>query len=326
MSQIFNEEYVFKFKNQNIIVSPAVECLGVIFVLGDFKLNIIRCNEQYRNIIKEFFVDFKQYKIIEICNNFFDGRYDAPVELFIHLQNGIMPSKPLLQRLNMSLEDYELLVTELKKFILESNFNEFFEKNKAYYKISINRYVDRIKEFSPDEYLFEFLGLKSDNLNILCMFGVTTSNYGINVNNKLYCCIRPYFKSNFTNDLDFAYDLVYSSTLILHEYAHSFINPLTDKHLKNEDINYKKCKPALDKNPYGTHLKTVVNETIIRALECLYVKKNFTNGYEELKQDYINDGFVCIDETIKSLENYDKKRCKYKDIEDYYEELIKIFK
>jgi len=153
------------------------------------------------------------------------------------------------------------------------------------------------------------------------MHSLSTANYGLMSKKNLYCFVRPYYLSRFDGDFDFAYDLPYVTTLILHEFAHSFINPLTDKFLTNENlINKEKLNNCLELNSYGTHYKTAINETIIRTIECIYVNKFFNESYKEFKKEYIADGFVHIPELEKLFETKPDKP-----INEYYNEILKIF-
>ena len=53
-----------KGKNYNLNVNPALECLGVIYVLSEFELNTPRSNRRYLASIKGFFQDFENHELI----------------------------------------------------------------------------------------------------------------------------------------------------------------------------------------------------------------------------------------------------------------------
>ena len=156
------------------------------------------------------------------------------------------------------------------------------------------------------------------------MHGVTTSNYGINVANTLHCMVRPYRLSRF-DGVDFAYNLPYITSLILHEFAHSFINPLTDKYLDENKINKQILKSIMDNHSYGSHYKTAINESIIRAIECMYIDSLFPNESYEFKQEYIDEGFTLIDKLIEHYIAYKSNKTETQTIEDYYQDILNIF-
>lgn len=323
------KEIVIREKNINFSVNPFIECLGVAFILAEFTLNKPRTNKKYVQLIKKTFSSHKSHRFVEKIKTLLEKpgfKYDAPVEMALSMWRKKEPSKQLLERAGLTKKEYKILFKDMINFIETSNFYEFFTENQSYYANNLCQYIKDINQHSPQAYLFNFLGLDSNNLNIVLMFGVSTANYGIKINKNIYCCIRPYKESRFGNEIDFCYDLTYMTTLILHEFAHSFINPITATYKKKIDnIDKQHFQLAFQKNPYGEHKETVVNETIIRTIECLYVKKHFIESYQKIKQDYINDGFIYIPQLEIAFDNYLSKRNCFKTIKEFYLELIKIF-
>ena len=117
------------------------------------------------------------------------------------------------------------------------------------------------------------------------------------------------------------------TTLILHEFAHSFINAITDRYENIvNSIDDKLFSLAFQNNPYGESKVTVINESIIRAIECRYLKDNFPSSYNEIKNDYINDGFILISKLEEVFEKNSNNRKKYKNIKKFYVEIINEIK
>lgn len=325
-----NKEIIIREKHINFSVNPFLECLGVAFVLSEFNLNRQRTNGKYVQQIKSTFSSYKNHKFVEKIKTLLENpsfKYDAPLEMVLNMWSKQEPSKELLARARLSKNDYKNLYKDLIDFIETTNFYKFFDENQSYYIKNLRQFVEDINQYSPQEYLFNFLGLNSNNLNIVLMFGISTANYGIALDKQLYCCVRPYKESRFENEIDFCCDLPYMTTLVLHEFAHSFINPITENYREEIDnIDKKHFELALQNNPYGDHIETVVNETIIRTIECLYVKENFIESYQKIRQDYINDGFVYIPQLEILFDDYLGRRNCYKTIKDFYPEIIKAFK
>ncbi len=330
MKANFKNEISINFNNVNLCVNPALECLGVIFIVSNFGLNKPRTNQKYVQLVCEHFSEFENHELITLFkqltqNNAF--KYDAPLELMLNIFYNKKPSKELMQRSNLNLKEFNKLKQLVNTFVVDTNFNNFFESNKSYYIKNLNQFKTDMLKFSPSKYLFDFLGLSSKKLNIALMFGITTSNYGITVNKNLYCCARPYKETRFDDDVDYAYNLPYTTTLILHEFAHSFINPITDKY-KNviKQIDEAKFKKAFDCNSYGTHKETVINESVIRAIECRFVEDNFDKTeYDEIKQDYLNDGFTYIPKLEELYNTYLTQRNRFKNIKKFYPQIIDLF-
>lgn len=324
------KQVLVESKSYNIYVNPFIECLGIVFVLAEFELNKTRTNKKYIEEINSCFSNYKkhnfviQFKELLKISSF---KYDAPIEMILTMFYNVKPSEELLQRARLTYAQYQQLKRDFVNFYNEIKFDNFFENNKNYFTLNAEQFKQDIEKYSPQKFLFDFLGLSSDNLNVLLMFGITTANYGIKIGNQLFCCVRPYKKSRFDDQIDFCYDLPYMTTLILHEFAHSFINPITDK--------YKDIIASLDNeifseifalNPYGVHKETAINETIIRTIECLYLKSYFVDSYNLIKNEYLQDGFVFIPQLENVFEKYLSNRKLYKNILDFYPEIINIFK
>ena len=321
-------EVKIKTKEYNICVNPFLECLGVVFVLADFNLNKTRTNKKYMEKINATFSNYKKHDLISEFKELLkipSFKYDAPIKMILAMFYNTKPSLELLQRANLTYTDYQKLKIAFENFYNKIGFEIFFEDNKNYYIKCAIQFEKDIEKFSPEKFLFDFLGLSADNLNVLLMFGVTTSNYGICVDGQLFCCVRPYKESRFNDEIDFCYDLPYMTTLILHEFAHSFINPITNEFATTIDtLDNGIFAEIFARNPYGDHKETAINETIIRTIECLYLKNNFKQAYSQIKDEYIQDGFVLIPQLETVFEQYLSNRTKYKNIKDFYPEIIKI--
>lgn len=76
--------------------------------------------------------------------------------------------------------------------------------------------------------------------------------------------------------------------MILHEFTHAFINPLIKKF--ERIIN----KIDINKFAYGDSLSVYIAETVIRAIECIYVKQQFPTEHEAYIQDNVKEGFILI--------------------------------
>lgn len=319
---------VIKANDINITVNYYLEVLGVIYRLCNFEMNEERNNKKYRDDIDRYFSNYKNHIVIRKFKKLLENmyfNYDAPVEFMLTIFSDQQVEGMLLDRVNLSLKNIERLKKDIINFIEESNFDHFFNEHKSEYERNIKRFISDLKDYMPQNYLFDFLNLKSDKLNIILMKNITDSNYGVFVSKQLYCCIRPYKFTKYEDEEDYCYHMGDLTTLILHEFAHSFINPLTHKYKDRvEKIDKNKFKEIFDNNAYGEHKETAINETIIRTIECLYLNENLKEYYMQIKEDYKKSGFVLIDD-LEKLFKEDYLLNKYDTIEDFYEKIISFF-
>lgn len=151
------------------------------------------------------------------------------------------------------------------------------------------------------------------------MHSITNANYGLLLDDNITINIRPYYKTRKISHPDFSYFKIYWTTLIVHEFAHGFVNPLVKKYRGvRAEINITPYKEILKELCYGDDLETFINENIILTLECLYVKQNFNDFYDEYLNDNLEDGYEKIPEIIELI-----KDTKYQNIDILT--IIKLF-
>lgn len=117
-------------------------------------------------------------------------------------------------------------------------------------------------------------------------------------------------------------------SLVLHEFGHSFINPLTQKY--SEEINtyanlYFPIEAQMKQISYGVW-ETCVNEHLLRAIDANRIHKE---GGDTLYQTAIKaektQGFFYIEALAEKMAEYENNRDLYKDFETFYPEIIKVF-
>lgn len=317
-------------------VNPYTELFGIMAILADDN-NLYKnagsesCNSNYRNHIIKWFSAFKDHRAVRLLTRYasdYNFNYDAPCAFFLEMADNLNGFSDYIYKDRLPIPAIELykFAQEINNFILYSNFKEFYKKNEIRYRRSLNLFIQKTKDYSPEDYLFKFIGHKSDKLAINLMHSVSNSHYGLSTEKYLYVCIMPNGESLAPGEADFAFNLPDITSLILHEFAHSFINPLTKKH-KNivKNIDGRTFQDTLKSNPYGDDINTAINETIIRSIECLYIKDIFPEEYDSFINRYIGAGFSQIPQTISILKEYQKNRDLYTSIDDFYPKLLNSF-
>ena len=87
-------------------------------------------------------------------------------------------------------------------------------------------------------------------------------------------------------------------------------------------VNKEKFKAILTDHPYGDNVEVAINELVIRAIECCYIKDNFKSLYFNFKKAYLDEGFTQISELEVLYEKYLSKKAKYKTLKEYYPTII----
>lgn len=317
-------------------VNPYTELFGVMSILAN-KSKLYRqagderFNKNYRDEILKWFNPFEKHKALSLLTGYTDKyqfNYDGPCAFFLELSDNTKGFSDYIckERLPISTNKINEFALEIESFIQDTDFKGFYLSNEKRYKRSISFFLNLTESYSPEKYLFSFIGEKPKQFTVNLMHSVTNSNYGLRTEKKLYVCIAPNGSSDRDGEPNFAFELSDITSLILHELAHSFINPMTDKYeniLKN--INKELFCEVFEYNPYGNNLKTAINETIIRSIECMYIKDFFPNEFAEFLNFYLSRGFSQIPKVIDLLKQFKKERESYNTLDCFYPEILASF-
>ncbi len=315
---ILNETVNFEIKQRGITFSVDyyVELLGVLSILCEDQDAIddaggVRCNQAYVDEVKDFF-KHSNYKglthDLAMLSNEYYFNYDAPVWLMLKLSN----KSPITDKDKEELfagrkrvpdEVLEKFIEDMIAFEKSSDYKHFYKAHFPLYETVVNHYIADFEYYHAHDFLLSFLEIETDfDYHINLMLGITNANYGVTVENRVYSNNRPYHKTRYQDIPDFSYDALYSTTLIVHEFAHSFINRLVaDYRDQIHGIDKAGYEGLLDELGYGDSLETLIIEHIIRAIECLYVKKYFKEQYERYVEFNVEDGYLKLNEVIRCI-------------------------
>ena len=172
-------------------------------------------------------------------------------------------------------------------FYIQSNYSDFYNKHLELFEESTKKFFDNF--YSKVD--FEWFKRYIDPDNLRCIYSLSSGNYGAIVNNKIvYCLVH--------ND----------NPPVIHEYCHSFANPLADKWYNNNPEFKKWCDDSvnLEKMPYYGIGSTMAKEYVTRAYEILYNVQHGANTEEEIlieKNMRFNDSFKYIEQVYDIVKN-----------------------
>lgn len=311
----------------NVVVLQDTELIGVVSTLAHSRFSKIRNNKKYVDDIFAYFKDFKNYAAIkhyQVLEEKYSFNYDKPICLVLDFKDDKQCSSTLCGYVgNEAISEYTKFYDELLNFKKVSNFENFYNLHLKDY----SQAIESFKQNTPIDRCIQFLKeTTNQTLNKNCiinlMFAITSANYGWQTSENCYCNIRPYKTTTIKDFPSFSMDSIYVETLIVHEFGHSVINPITEK-FKDiiEKLDNDKFNSCFMHNAYGQDKLTVINENIIRVIESLYVEKYHTQAdFQNLLSSYTNEGFVVIDDLINVIKNNSTKQ-----ISDYFKLLIDCF-
>ena len=224
--------------------------------------------------------------------------------------------------------DSEYLLKNFKKEFISFNQDSLFQEYLTEIKPLNEKIINQVKESKSIQelptYLERYYGTKLGSYNLILSPLVHSGGFNAEFiedgKKEVYAIIGPngeiehipYFEKEFL-EMD----------LILHEFGHSFVNPLTEKY--HNDIENLKEKyytenlKRIGENEGYSKWTNVFNELLIRATTIRITEKNF--GTEKAKEllDYEKSiGFSLVENIVEILKEYEKNRKKYPNFNKFY--------
>lgn len=313
-------------KEINIRFDRRTELLSVLFWLSDYKTKYsFIVNTESNSLFsyaQNFFANSNYNYVVSLFEklvNVYDMDFDAPVALFLQFSEDMtsyhLEDYPYISRLNQNPLVVELMDAAIK-FYDESNFEEYFQSNQKYYNeildkdcsLHLMHITDVMKQIYGDAF-------EKYNFSINITSATTNGGYCVTIGDHVIC------SSGLLDGTIYLYD-----SMILHEFSHHFINPLTVQYMKDED----KLDPSLfadimdnvEKQGYRTN-DTIINEYIIRAIECCFCELKALTYFNEHIQFNLLQGFKDIEYVYYLVKT--KVFNMHQQIQDVYSELLESF-
>lgn len=319
-----------KYNNITFLVDYRTELLSVILLLSDQYKNLvgnkmIPLNNKY--IYERILLNFSKYKnhrtiklFNEIISNHKYFNYDAPVTLFLSLDNNLKCSKLndylFVEILNNDNKIYEF-INSLSDFVKEIKFDDYYKSNKEEYLSFVEELYKKHINNNIIKFLNEFFKDTNKEFFVNAIPFNSMSNYFSYIDNKVYSNIgitQFSTKDNLYKNWEwYDGDMVLVS---LHEFCHSYVNILTKKYFNANSLDYfvddYMCRFGYD------DFLTVINENIVRAIVLYYEKHYFKNRFLKDYNKEVNLGFKYVGSILKILE----KNINYNTFEELYKSEI----
>lgn len=206
----------------------------------------------------------------------------------------------------------------LKDFVLNSNYDEFYNNHKPMYDKIIKSFKESMNgcdAFNKD-FFKNFYGYILKEI-VIKLYNFTSGSMGIIVGNYQYYIQRV--DNIGKNEEQFMFKPKYIN--IIHELSHPYILPYVNKYFDN--IDYSNLMDEAQKNGlpncYVSKERTwsIFNEYIVRAI-AIYLGSKNDKHKKELIDKEISNGFLYIEELVKL---FDKKN-NYDTFEEFFKNEI----
>lgn len=327
-----------KLRDVNVKVDPRMELLSIIqhYTSWSGKYHT-KLDFAYKNELDSNFKTYAQHPAVikseALTNSGFD--YDAPATFVLFHSNPpefkqIIPySDYLIQRAGGESNLIEF-ANRIREFSSATNFIDYFNSHKKYYSEIENAINTTIGAFNYVKLLEDYYGEIKHSYNIIPTQLFHAGGYGPEINTSegkdIYNICGPITvidgKPNF-GDQD------YILNIILHEFSHSFVNPITFDNV--EEINkYSKLmdtiKDKMNQMAYG-NWPTCVNEHLVRANTARFIAQIRGDKIKDIiLESEFQKGFIYIKKLDTLLQVYEQNRNVYITYRSFYPKIIELFK
>jgi len=321
----------------NVKVDPRMELLSVVQHFTTWaNTEHTKYDIGYKHDIDNYFANFSNdpavQKSQELTNNGFD--YDAPVALVLYFSNPpdfaqITPfSDYLISRVGSEsvLKDF---ADKLRAFANGTNFMKFYNDHQKFYNRIQNNIIETIGDTNYTKLLEDYYGEKKHSYNIVPAPLFNAGGYGPQVQTSkgfdIFNVMGPMSYSN--GDLSFG-NKEYMLYILLHEFSHSFINPVTTQYLtqiNNSAALYLPIKTQMQQQAY-TNWETCVNEHLVRTVVARLSLQLRGETYKNMIiNQEMNNGFIYIQKLDSLMVDYENNRNTYPTFESFYPQIINFF-
>ncbi len=329
-------------QEKQIIKSPKVnkqvELLSIVFRLAGNKEYNATFVKKYTDKVESHFSAYKEHELIKFARSLRENNgvsYDAVVSLAVVLDDNLNPiidfSKNLQDK-RWSKDDANKFLKLLKRFYKDADCEKFFKENAELFQDVSDRFDSVFKTLDLN-WFQSFYGLNTnENFNIIVSLGCGGNNYGpsytLNNAKKEVFAIMGTWK---VDELGMPiYEKNEYLPTIIHEFNHSFINPLLAKNEELFEKNGKEIYNAVEYEMNQQNYKNwqiMLNEGLVRAS---VIKYYIDHGADEteiqiMENNESNKGFIWIKGLVDEITKYDNQRNIFPTLESYIPELSKAY-
>ncbi len=263
-------------------VDPRVEIVCIIFRLAgnpEYRRGMIPA---YARDVDEHFKPVADHPAVQLARQLRSQRgvcYDAPMSLAVHLTDEFdeaVPLVPLPAEVDprWPAEQTRRFVKEAKDFAQRGHFAEFLKAHRDLYDTTESRMCKTIEDHARLDWFDGYFGQRAQIRFHLVPALLNGGNcYGARIQTgqrtDMYC-ILGVWDADSSGTPRFAKSII---PAIVHEFCHSYVNPLVDRHLPDFEPAGRKLFAAnaqrMTAQAYG-RWDTVVRESVVRAAVVRY--------------------------------------------------------
>jgi len=323
-----------------IAADPRIELLSIVFHLaGNPEYNQCRV-PAYCESVDRYFAPFKGDEAIRVAREWSEKygiSYDAVMSMAIHIKD----VETVAERIPFDAPDTRLekrwraadarrFLAALRQFVDHAKFRQFLDSHRTLYETTGARLRSLVESQADLGWFDKFFGAKAD-ARFIVVPGLVNGggNYGPSLRaedgrEEMYAILGVW---QVDADQQPVFDKSFLTTLV-HEFAHSYVNPLVDRFAaldKAGDAVYRPVRSQMRSQAYGDG-HTLVCESVVRAATARYVLAH--DGAAPARQAVRNEegrSFLWTGELFDLLGGYEADREHFATLEAFMPKVVEYF-
>jgi hypothetical protein len=324
-----------------VTVDPRVELMSIIFRLaGNPEYNQGKVASYVRDVDSHF-GPFRNHAVVRLAKRLRETQgvsYDAVMCMAVHVTDAVtlqerIPFSPPPRSLDSrwTPETAREFLNLARRFVLEAQVKGFLDQHEPLYRIGVHRMQELLDQHAHLEWFDSFFGPR-EGAEFHLVLGMLNGGgcYGPHYTKpdgqeELYSIIGVW-STNLLGHPKFPPDVV---PTIIHEFTHSYTNPLMDRFAgqlqgPGETIE-RYVRDEMRRQAYSGW-RTIMYESLVRACGLRYVMATEGPAAMQKAIEYEKSrSFFWVGELTEVLAEYDQQPREYEDLAQFFPRIIAFF-
>lgn len=340
MTVLTDSQQNYSTNTLSICIDARVELLSIILILSGYGQlypgRISSTPSLYLESVTRFFNPYANHPVIHLfkrLNENISGDLPVAITLYHAAPPELGLRSPFDEMIQYRVKDTDSLVRygqALRQFAIDTNFMDFFAALQAEYAALLSQPEESIRAGNCPDVLEAYFGWQLPGYYVIFAPLFETIAFGP----RVYLpdgTLEPYCVFPYSSVEDGLVRFKTGRALLsrlLHEFGHSFVNPLVDQYQEDfsrfdtlmGNITYK------TKANYGSEWLVNVYEHIVRAVttRLTWVEFGAEDGAREMAA-HQDQGFIYLPELCEKLIDYEQARQTYPTFREFFPELVGTF-
>ncbi|HSG82227.1 MAG TPA: DUF4932 domain-containing protein [Gemmatimonadota bacterium] len=320
-----------------VTVDPRIELLAAVQLLGDYGI-LTRLDYEYPEAVREHFAPFAQHEAVTLFKTMSEEgfAYDAPPTAMLYLSDPpelspqIEFDEHLVGRAGGA-ERLDAFIAALRDFARASDFEAFFASQRPRFDAMVAATRDTIAGRDYVAELESYYGTTQHSYHLVLAPLFHAGGYGPRIQRlderyELFAILGP---RTIVEGVPVFGSAAYLEHAALHEFGHSFVNPVTASHAQAlqayEVPLFEPIRERMDAISYG-NWQTTVNEHLVRSVTTrMAYDRDGQQAGERAAEAERSRGFIYLPALVERLAQYEAARDRYPSFADFYPQLLATF-